>query len=197
MASRLEVIVGPMFSGKSEELIRILRREVYAKRQVLVIKPSLDNRTGTTEIAAREIKNGRSVIASRFPAHSVISLKDFRVLVAERYFHVLAIEEGQFFRPWIVKAVSELLRSRAHDDLRIIVVGLDLDANLQRFGSMPALLTMADDVQKLYAVCFKCGAPARYTERLGGSGEQIQVGDIGLYEARCRKCHSKASLQLG
>lgn len=194
MPARLEVITGPMFSGKSEELIRLLRRATYARKRVFVIKPSLDNRTGKTEIAAREVKNRRSRVVSTFDAYGVSTLRDFNNAISASYCDVLGIEEAQFFDCWIVKAVSNLLNKRAHEDFRIIVSGLDLTAQLEPFGPMPQLLAMADEVQKLSAICFKCGKLARYTQKLGGTAERIQVGDLGLYEARCRECHTTSGI---
>ncbi len=190
MSARLEVITGPMFSGKSATLIQLLENATYAKKQILVIKPALDNRSGQTEITTRKIIRGRSTIINRFPAHSINSLKEFRKATEINYFHVLGIEEGQFLGSWIIRAVAELLNERAHDDLRIIIAGLDMTANMEPFGSMPQLLAMADEVIKLHAVCFKCGKDARYTQKLGGTTDRIQVGDLGLYEARCRPCHT-------
>src|SRR3989344_2324348 len=190
MSARLEVITGPMFSGKSATLIQLLENATYAKKQILVIKPALDNRSGESEISTRKIIRGRSTVINRFPAHSLTSLREFRKLVRDNFFHVLGVEEAQFLRPWIVTAVAELLEKRAHDDLRIIVAGLDMTANMEPFGPMPQLLAMADEVIKLHAVCFKCGKDARYTQKNGGTSDKIQVGDFGIYEARCRQCHT-------
>ena len=190
MSARLEVITGPMFSGKSATLIQLLENATYARKQILVIKPALDKRSVETEITTRKIIRGRSTVINKFPANSVNTLREFRKALKERYFHVLGIEEAQFLGPWIITAVKELLSERAHDDLRIIVAGLDMTANMEPFGSMPQLLAMADEVIKLHAVCFKCGKDARYTQKLGGTTDRIQVGDLGLYEARCRQCHT-------
>ena len=197
MPAKLEVITGPMFSGKSAELIRLLNRATYARKKILVIKPSIDHRSGENRIAERAIKNGKSAVVEDFPAFSIGTLEEFWNVVNKNDFDVLAIDEAQFFtQPWFVSvdfiaAVQELLDKHSQEDFRIIIAGLDMTAQMEPFGPMPQLLAMADEVTKLTAVCFNCGATARYTQILGGTGEEIQVGDLDLYEARCRKCHVK------
>lgn len=189
---RLEVITGPMFCGKTDELIRRLRTAGYADKKILVIKPVLDSRSGQ-EIASR-IKNpetNRFEKAASLPAQPVASQGDFWKLNNQVRYDIIAVDEAQFFGPWFPPVVSELFDGNQRDDLEVIIAGLDMDAWRRPFGNMPTFMAMADSVAKLKAVCFKCKRPeAIFTQKLGGSGSQIEIGDTELYEARCRKCHS-------
>lgn len=190
--ARLEVITGPMFSGKSTVLISKLERATYAERRVLVIKPKIDTRT-VSRIASRKKKNKKDSTFEEhgsFPAHEVTSAQEFIQLVSQHQPDVLAIDEVQFFPEWIPQLINELLDVNENSDFVIIVSGLDMDAWKKPFGIIPQLMAMADEVDKLTAVCFKCKKPANLTYKYGGTLSQIiEVGDTEKYEARCRSCH--------
>ena len=192
--ARLEVITGPMFSEKSTELIRRVRRAMYGKKEVLVIKPEIDKRTGK-EIASRKKKDkscDKFEQSESIPAHSVKSFNDIKKLVDGNTINLLAIDEAQFFEPWLVDAIRELLEIHESDDFVIAVAGLDMDYEQKPFGSMPLLMTLADIVLKLTAVCFKCGQDANLTylkRNVGRPEGQILIGNFETYEARCRPCH--------
>ncbi len=178
----VEVICGSMFSGKSEELIRRVRRAEFAKQNILVFKPKLDNRYSEEAVVSH---NGIS-----FEAIPVESSQEIVELVTEDI-DVIAIDETQFFDEGIVEAVKHLA-DRGH---RVIVAGLDLDFRGEPFGPMPALMATAEMVTKLQAVCTVCGSPASRTQRLiNGSPASyddpiILVGASESYEPRCRHHH--------
>lgn len=188
---RLEVITGPMFCGKTDELIRRLRIASYADKEALVIKPVLDSRSGE-QIASR-VKNpetNKFERAASLPANSVASQGDFWKLINQIRYDIIAVDEAQFFGPWFANLIGELFDFDQRDGLEVIIAGLDMDAWRRPFGNMPIFMAMADSVTKLRAVCFKCKQPnAIFTQKLGGSSSQVEIGDAGLYEARCRKCH--------
>lgn len=173
----VEVITGGMYSGKSEELVRRLRRALFARQTVQVFKPAADNRFGS---------DGRLVTRDNrdFEAINVRDSADLeRRLRPEA--QVVGIDEAQFFDPGLVAVVQGL----ADRGVRVIVVGLDLDYRRQPFGPMPALMALAEYVDKMHAICVRCGRPAHYSQRTAGSADQVQVGDLEAYEARCRQCY--------
>ncbi len=179
---QIEVICGSMFSGKSEELIRRVRRAQIARQRVQVFKPSLDARYTAEHVASH---NGMRVVA--VPV-------DNAQQIAERLepdTEVVAIDEAQFFGPDVVALCEEL----AHRGLRVIVAGLDLNFRGEPFGPMPELMARAEQVSKLQAICVRCGAPASRTQRLIDGKPAcyddpvILVGAAESYEARCRHCH--------
>ena len=196
--AKLEVITGPMFSGKSEELIRRLKRATYAEQNVLVVKPKIDTRTAK-KIAARRKKDKKENEFEEFesfPAHEVSSEKEFIDLVSSHGPDVLAIDEAQFFTktmPTLPELIGELLDKYENSNMTILVSGLDLDAWKRPFGIMPEIITMADPncVLRLSAICFRCKKrPANLTYKRGGSSQkQIEIGDSEMYEARCWFCH--------
>ncbi|MGA7316208.1 MAG: thymidine kinase [Silvibacterium sp.] len=175
---RIEVITGPMFSGKSEELIRRLKRAQMAKRRVLCFKPDLDARYHLTAIASHSsqtldavtIANVEALKASLFPVIDQIE--------------VIGVDEAQFFDASLVPLSVELV----HLGKRVILAGLDTTFAGEPFPPIPDLLAISDEVVKLSAVCMQCGAPAIHTQRLGSSQSLVLVGAAGLYEARCRGC---------
>ena len=174
----IEVICGPMYSGKSEELIRRLTRAHLGQKNVLAIKPEIDNRYSDQEIVSH---SGARIAA--------ITLKHSELLVsASLGYTVVGIDEAQFFDDEIVNQV----RAMAHSKL-VIVAGLDMTFRQEPFGSMPQLLAIADRVQKLTAVCHSCGDDANFTQRLVDGkpapfdGPTVLVGATEAYEARCRK----------
>lgn len=178
----LTVIAGSMFAGKTEELIRRLRRALYARRSVQVFKHALDDRTVLTEI--------RSHDGALHDAVAVSMSKEI-LLGVEHSTDVVAIEEAQFFDDGIFDVCAEL----ADQGYEVIVTGLDMDFRGEPFGPMPALLAVADEVVKLRAICARCGRDASRSQRLidgepaPASAPTIQVGAQESYEARCRHCH--------
>ncbi|HET7626992.1 MAG TPA: thymidine kinase [Bacillales bacterium] len=179
---RLEVICGSMFSGKSEELIRRVRRAQYGKLKTQVFKPVIDNRYSEAEVVSH---NGIAV-----EAIPVKRAKDVLTSLSTGV-KVVAVDEIQFFDSTIVPVVQTL----ANDGIRVIAAGLDQDFRGQPFGEMPVLLSLAESVTKLQAVCVKCGASASRTQRLidgkpaAYDDPTILVGASEAYEARCRGCH--------
>ncbi len=171
----VEVITGSMFSGKSEELIRRLRRAQIAKQKVQIFKPAIDERySGEHIVSHSEMK-----IASQ----AVKSASEILVAV-EMDTDVVGIDEGQFFDPDLVRVVNRL----ADQGKRVIVAGLDMDYLGRPFEPMPLLLAIAEDITKTRAICVRCGSPATYTQRLIASRERVVVGAADAYEARCRAC---------
>jgi thymidine kinase len=178
MTGRLEVITGPMFSGKSEELIRRLKRARIARQRVACFKPDIDLRYHRTAIASHSAQT-----------HDALTVPNVAHLRAELYprleeIDVVGIDEAQFFDPSLVQLANELV----HLGKRVLVAGLDTTFTGDPFGPIPALMAISDEVAKLSAVCMVCGAPAIHTQRLGASRELVVVGAAGLYEARCRAC---------
>ena len=171
----IEVIVGCMFSGKSEELIRRLRRAQIARQRVQTFKPTIDTRFSAQDIVSHsEMRIESAVVATS------------RMLLerVEPDTEVIGIDEGQFFDPEL-PAVCTML---ADQGKRVIVAGLDQDYLGKPFEPMPQLLAIAEYITKTHAICMVCGSPANHTQRLVASGDRVLVGAQGLYEARCRKC---------
>lgn len=178
----LTVITGSMFSGKTEELIRRLRRALYARRSVQAFKHSLDTRSGITEIRTH---NGVPHEAA------AVTTSEELLQRVERSTDLVAVEEAQFFDAGIVEACRRL----ADAGYEVIAAGLDMDFRGEPFGPMPALLAEADEVVKLRAICARCGRDASRSQRLidgepaPASAPTILVGAQETYEARCRHCH--------
>ena len=175
---RVEVITGGMFSGKSEELVRRLRRASIARQRVQVFKPVADSRNPEERLVTRDNRE-LDAVTVRSAAHLMQSI--------EKGVEVVGVDEAQFFDDGIVEAVESL----ADLGIRVLVAGLDLDYLRRPFGPMPLLLARAEFVDKMHAVCVQCGATAHYSQRTAGGGEQIQVGDVEAYEARCRTCYEE------
>ncbi len=171
----IEVIAGGMFSGKSEELVRRMRRAVIARQRVQVFKPLADTRHGPDRLVTRD-KRGLDAIS----VADAQELRDQLMLGVQ----VVGIDEAQFFGTDLVTLVTEL----ADAGVRVIVAGLDQDFSRSPFGPMPNLLALAEYVDKMHAVCVRCGQSAHYSQRIAGGSEQVQVGDMDAYEARCRRC---------
>ncbi|MGB6133457.1 MAG: thymidine kinase [Acidobacteriaceae bacterium] len=175
---RIEVITGPMFSGKSEELIRRLKRAQIAKRRVTCFKPDLDVRYHRTAIASHSAQTLEAL-----PVSNMEELKQVLMPMVEAV-EVVGIDEAQFFDPSLVSLSNELV----HLGKRVIIAGLDTTFTGEPFPPLPELLAIADEVVKLSAVCMQCGAPAVHTQRLGSNQSLVLVGAAGVYEARCRAC---------
>ncbi len=171
----IEVIVGSMFSGKSEELIRRLRRAQIARQKVQVFKPKIDDRFSIEQIASH---SGMTHISK-----PVMTAKELMIQIEEDT-QVVGIDEGQFFDAEIVNAVNDLARQGK----RVIIAGLDQDYTGKPFEPMPQLLSIAEFITKTHAICVKCGSTANYSQRTFESDQQVEVGAAGKYEARCRQC---------
>ena len=171
----IEVIVGPMFSGKSEELIRRLRRAEFGKQRVQIFKPAIDQRYAKNGIVSHS--------GLEIPSELIGAGTEIMDRVAART-EVVGIDEAQFLGEGIVDACSRL----AELGKRVIVAGLDTDFMGRPFEPMPRLLAVAEEITKLLAICMRCGNPAVHTQRLVASEELIVVGATGMYEARCRRC---------
>jgi thymidine kinase len=175
---RIEVITGPMFSGKSEELIRRLKRARIAKQRVASFKPDIDLRYHSTAIASHSSQTIDALPVANVERMKTVLYKQLDEL------DVVGIDEAQFFDESLVGFVMELL----HRHKRVVLAGLDTTFAGEPFAPIPNLMAVADEVIKLSAVCMQCGAPAVHTQRLGHSQELVVVGAVGIYEARCRAC---------
>jgi thymidine kinase len=171
----VEVIVGSMFSGKSEELIRRLNRARIARQRVQVFKPKIDARYSAAEIASHSGHKHDSLPVTTAAELMAEILEDTQVV---------GIDEGQFFDLDLIEAVNEL----AHRGKRVIIAGLDQDYTGKPFEPMPQLLCIAEFITKTHAICVKCGSTANYSQRTVESEARVEVGAADKYEARCRKC---------
>jgi len=178
----VEVITGSMFSGKTDELIRRLRRATIARQQVQVFKPAIDNRYNAEKVTSHA--------GSDFQAIAIKSSADIKKYL-QKDTTVVAIDEAQFFDMDLTHIVQEL----ADKGLRVIVAGLDTDFRGEPFGPMPIIIAQAEEVDKLHAICMECGEPATRTQRLVNgkpahyNDPVVIVGAAEMYEARCRKHH--------
>ncbi len=171
----IEAICGPMFSGKSEELIRRLRRAMIARKRVQVFKPALDDRYSENEIVTHaDIRMRSEAVLS---ASEILTKLDWRT-------QVVGVDESNFFGPSLVAVANQL----ADAGKQVIIAGLDTDYMGRPFPPMPDLLAIAESITKTLAICMRCGVPAKHTQRLVESNELILVGAAGAYEARCRRC---------
>jgi thymidine kinase len=172
----IEVITGSMFSGKSEELIRRMRRAQIARQRVQVFKPAIDGRYSTEHIVSH---SDMRIEAELVPnAVEILKRLDHRT-------EVVGIDEGQFFDLKLVDVCNQL----ANMGKRVIVAGLDQDYLGQPFEPIPQLLAIAEYITKTLAICVRCGSPANHTQRLVSSSERVVVGGPEAYEARCRRCY--------
>jgi thymidine kinase len=171
----IEVVCGPMFSGKSEELIRRLRRAEIARQRVQIFKPRIDERYSADHIVSHSELKIRSEAVKN--AAELMARVDLRT-------EIIGIDEAQFLGPEVVDAVVRL----ADMTKRVIIAGLDTDYLGRPFHPMPELLAVADEITKTLAICMQCGNPAKHTQRLISSEELVVVGATGMYEARCRRC---------
>ncbi len=169
----IETICGCMYSGKTEELLRQLKRCEYAKQNYQVFKPKIDSRYSDTEVSTHNLQKVPSVVIES-PEEIYQHLKHDT--------QVVGIDEAQFFTPEIVEVVSKL----ANHGRRVLVAGLDTDWQGLPFGPMPHLLAISDIIRKQYAVCMVCGDSATKTQRLVDNSDDILVGSFNMYEARCR-----------
>ncbi|MBO6255927.1 MAG: thymidine kinase [Bacteroidaceae bacterium] len=174
---RIEVICGSMFSGKTEELIRRLKRAKFAKQKVEIFKPSIDTRYSEEEVVTHE---GQSIAST--PLDSSAS-----ILLLSSGIDVVGIDEAQFFD----NGLPDICKQLADNGVRIIVAGLDMDYRGVPFGPMPQLLAIADEVTKVHAICVQCGDLAMYSHRKVSGDKQVMLGETQEYEPLCRACYNK------
>ena len=175
---RIEVVCGSMFSGKTEELIRRMKRAKFAKQRVEIFKPSIDTRYSEIDVVSHD----RTVIKST-PVDSSST-----ILLLASDIDVVGIDEAQFLDDGLVNVCNEL----ANRGLRVIIAGLDMDFKGIPFGPMPALCAIADEVTKVHAICVKCGNLAYVSHRLIRNDKQVLLGETSEYEPLCRDCYQKA-----
>lgn len=174
---RIEVICGSMFSGKTEELIRRMRRAVFANLKTAIFKPTIDVRYSDCDVVSHDAKALRST-----PVKSASEILD-KAGDAK----VIGIDEAQFFDGGIVDVVQAL----ADRGVRVIIAGLDMDYLGKPFGPMPALMAVAEDVLKVHAICVRCGDLAQYSHRLSKSDKLVELGEKDIYEPICRACYNR------
>jgi len=173
----IEVICGSMFSGKTEELLRRLKRAKFAKQRVEIFKPAIDTRYSEVEVVSHD---NNSIVSTPVDSSGNILLLTGDV-------DVVGIDEAQFFDEGIVEVCTQLARN----GFRVIVAGLDMDYRGVPFGPMPALMAIADDVTKEHAICVRCGSPAYVSHRLVADAHQVLLGEKDEYEPICRHCFEK------
>ncbi len=183
---RIEVICGSMFSGKTEELIRRMRRAKFARQSVEIFKPSIDVRYSEADVVSHD----RNAI----PSTPVDSSASILLLSADN--DVVGIDEAQFFDEGLVDVCNEL----ANRGVRVIIAGLDMDFKGVPFGPIPALLAVADEVTKVHAICVRCGSLAYVSHRIVDAEKRVLLGEASEYEPLCRECyqrelHRKAGLE--
>jgi thymidine kinase len=171
----IEAICGPMFSGKSEELIRRLRRAMIARKRVQVFKPAIDDRYSIDEIVSHGDSRMKSEVVAE-PA-DILRKLDWRT-------QVVGVDEANFLGAGLIEIANQL----ADSGKQVIIAGLDTDYMGRPFAPMPDLLALAESITKTLAICVRCGNPAKHTQRLVESESLIVVGAAGIYEARCRRC---------
>lgn len=171
----IEVICGSMFSGKTEELIRRMKRAKFAKQEVEIFKPQIDTRYSEDEVVSHDRTSIRST-----PVDS-----SGNILLMAGDVDVVGIDEAQFFDEGIVEVCNQL----ANQGIRVIIAGLDMDFRGVPFGPMPALMAIAEDVYKVHAICVRCGALAYVSHRLVDSDKRVLLGEMSEYEPICRECY--------
>lgn len=176
---RIEVICGSMFSGKTEELIRRLKRAEFARQKVEIFKPAIDTRYSDDEVVSHD----RHSIPST-PVDSSSS-----ILLLSSDIEVVGIDEAQFFDDGLVDVCNDL----ANRGVRVIVAGLDMDYKGIPFGPIPALCAVADEVTKVHAICVRCGSVAYASHRLVANSKRVMLGEQSEYEPLCRECYRKAT----
>ena len=175
----IEVVCGSMFSGKTEELIRRLRRAQFANQQIAIFKPVIDKRYSDVEVVSHDFH--------KITSTPVATPKEILDKVGPEV-QVVGIDEAQFFDDSLV----EVCQTLANRGVRVIVAGLDTDYLGQPFGPMPRLMAVAEDVQKVHAICVRCGALANHSHRLSKSQDLVLLGEKDVYEPLCRDCFNAA-----
>ncbi len=174
----VEVICGSMFSGKTEELIRRLKRAQFANQKIEIFKPAVDTRYSDMDVVSHDLHS--------IPCRPAKNAED--MLTAADDTQVVGIDEAQFFGENLVEVVQTL----ANKGKRVIIAGLDTDFKGKPFGPIPALMAVAEDVQKVHAICVKCGALAYVSHRLVHNEKRVLLGEKDEYEPLCRDCYQKA-----
>ncbi len=174
---RIEVVCGSMFSGKTEELIRRMRRAQFARQRVEIFKPSIDVRYSEEDVVSHDQKHIQST-----PIDSSTS-----ILLLAGDIDVVGIDEAQFFDDGLVDVCNEL----AYRGVRVIIAGLDMDFRGKPFGPMPALCAIADEVTKVHAICVRCGSLAYVSHRKVAGDRRVLLGETQEYEPLCRECYQK------
>ena len=177
---RIEVVCGSMFSGKTEELIRRLKRAKFARQRVEIFKPSIDTRYSDEEVVSHD---QNAILSTPIDSSSSI-------LLLASDIDVVGIDEAQFLDEGLVQVCNEL----ANRGIRVIVAGLDMDFRGVPFGPIPALCAIADEVTKVHAICVKCGSLAYVSHRLVQSDKRVLLGETQEYEPLCRECYQKSLL---
>lgn len=175
---RIEVVCGSMFSGKTEELIRRMKRAKFAKQKVEIFKPSLDTRYSEEDVVSHDKNTIRSTPIDSSGA----------ILLLASDIDVVGIDEAQFFDDGLVEVCNQL----ANNGVRVIVAGLDMDYKGIPFGPIPALCAIADEVTKVHAICVKCGALAYVSHRLIHNDKRVLLGEKDEYEPLCRECYQRS-----
>lgn len=175
----IEVVCGSMFSGKTEELIRRLRRAQFANQKIAIFKPAIDKRYSDVEVVSHDFHKIKST-----PVTAASEMLD----VSEDI-QVVGVDEAQFFDESLVDVCQTL----ANRGVRVIVAGLDTDFKGVPFGPIPMLMAVAEDVQKVHAICVRCGGLANYSHRLNKSEDLVLLGEKNVYEPLCRDCYLKAT----
>ena len=178
---RIEVICGSMFSGKTEELIRRMKRAKFAKQKIEIFKPAIDTRYSEEDVVSHDSNTITST-----PLDSSAS-----ILLLSSDIDVVGIDEAQFFDMGLIDVCNQL----ANNGVRVIIAGLDMDFRGEPFGPMPGLMAIADDVTKVHAICVKCGALAYVSHRLVNEDKRVLLGEKAQYEPLCRECYRKATEQ--
>lgn len=174
---RIEVVCGSMFSGKTEELIRRMRRAEFARQKVEIFKPAIDTRYSDEDVVSHD----------KHAIHSTPVGSSAQILLMADDIDVVGIDEAQFFDDGIVDVCNQL----AYNGVRVIVAGLDMDFKGVPFGPMPALCAIADDVTKVHAICVRCGKLAYVSHRIVAGDRQVMLGETAEYEPLCRECYRK------
>ena len=178
---RIEVVCGSMFSGKTEELIRRMKRAVFAHQKVEIFKPAIDTRYSDEDVVSHDSNSIRST-----PVESSAS-----ILLLSSDIDVVGIDEAQFLDDGLVDVCNQL----ANRGVRVIIAGLDMDFKGVPFGPIPALCAIADDVTKVHAICVKCGNLAYLSHRIVSGDKRVMLGEQTEYEPLCRECYQKAVLK--
>lgn len=174
----IEVICGSMFSGKTEELIRRLKRAQFANQKIAIFKPTIDVRYSEVEVVSHDLHSIKSTPVT--DAAHMLEIPD--------EIQVVGIDEAQFFGDNLVDVCQKL----ANRGVRVIIAGLDTDFLGKPFGPMPQLMAIAEDVQKVHAICVKCGSLANHSHRLSKNDKLVVLGEKDIYEPLCRECYNKA-----
>lgn len=187
---RIEVVCGSMFSGKTEELIRRIKRATFARQRVVIFKPQIDTRYSKEEVVSHDRNAVMSVPLST--SAEILDYLSSHTASTDGYdFDVVGIDEAQFFGMDLVAVCNQL----ANNGVRVIIAGLDMDFQCTPFGPIPALCAVADEVTKVHAICVKCGALAYVSHRLVHDQNQVLIGEQAEYEPLCRECYKKAMEQ--